>query len=421
MPYAVEPITFSTGENFIHLIDLDTGIPHRDSTVFNMLYLRGRGLATNTIEQSLRAIKICLIVCEMLDISLYARLQEGQLFKAGEVDALLRVCRVPMEQIQAYVHLFKQGSSGTSGKRVHFLRRSHAAPEVSNTWIARRIRCIRNYIDWLFETHIARLTPQHAHYATLSAQRVEMFKKLTASTPVSKGRNVVNQRTSLSNEQQAALWLVIESNSPANPWVGGHCRVRNALIVRLFMMQGLRRGELAGIKVRDIDFRANTLLVRRRADDIDDPRSVQPNAKTLDRVLPLSNDLVKRLQQYILVERKRFKGASKHGFLFVANGGRPIGLRAINKIFEKLADRCAEFDGEISPHILRHTFNDNFSDVMDEHEIPEAIEVKLRSKLNGWKPTSGTALIYTRRTTQRRASAASLAMQEKQVIKPIYD
>ena len=420
MAYSVKVSKFTTGERFVHLIVADTQLPHFDSTIFNMAMLRGTQLATSTIEQALRAIKIFLLFCDMRGIALSTRMQNGFLFQAGELDELLRLCRKPLEHIESMAAASKVGTAASSPKRLQLFPSAKSEAEVGTYWIRNRIVYIRNYIDYLASIQCDRFLPDHKHYRSLSDQRKSAYHKLTESLPADKGRNAVKQRMGLNEEEQEILLKLIDPTSPENVWVGHHCRVRNELMIRMFIKLGIRRGELAGTSVRDIDFRARTLLIRRRADDKADPRVNQPNAKTRDRILPLSDDLLQRIQRYVIGERKAQGEASTHPFLFVANGGRPLGLRAVNRVFEVLAERCGEF-AEIFPHILRHTFNDNMSTNMDANKTPEAEEERIRSELNGWKPSSGTAATYTKRTIQRRAHEASLELQEKQPVKPIND
>lgn len=420
MTLAVRVVKFTTGERFVHLIESETLLPHFESTTYNLAMLRGRRLATNSIAQALRAIKIFLLFCDMRGISLSTRMQKGFLFQTGELDELLRLCRKPMVDIESMVLALKLGAGVSSPKRFKLFPSSKSEAEVGIDWIENRIIYIRDYIDWLANTQCGRFTPHHKHYRSLTEQRDSAYKKLTVSKPVSKGRNVVNQRIGLDEEQQAVLWKVIDAAYPGNVWVGHHCRVRNELMIRMFVKLGIRRGELAGIGIRDIDFRARTVLIRRRADDKADPRTHQPNAKTRDRILPLSDDLLQRIHRYVIGKRKSQAKANTHPFLFVANAGEPLGLRAVNRVFEVLVKRCNEFE-ELFPHLLRHTFNDNLSTNMDANKTSEAEEQKVRSELNGWVPTSSSAARYTKRTTQRRANKASLELQESQPVKPIND
>lgn len=420
MSLSVKVVKFSAGERFAHIIDSETLLPHFESTIYNIAMLRGRQLATATIERALRAIKIFLLFCDMRGISLSTRMQKGFLFQEGELDHLLRLCRMPMEHLDAMAAAVKIGGVVCSPKRLQLIPTAKSDAEVSGHHIMNRIIYIREYVDYLAGIQCDRFVQDHDNYLLLSGQRKTAYNKLTASLPKDKGRNVVNQRMGLTEEEQQTLWEFVDPDYSGNVWIGRHCRVRNELMTKMFVKLGIRRGELAGISVRDIDFRARTLLIRRRADDKNDSRKTQPNAKTLDRYLPLSDDLLQRIQSYVAGERKAQAAANKHPFLFVANGGRPLGLRAVNKIFEVLAKRCGEF-AELHPHLFRHTFNENLSTNLDAKQVPPAEEEPIRSELNGWKRSSGTAATYTKRTIQRRAREASLELQGKQPAKPIIN
>jgi len=51
-----------------------------------------------------------------------------------------------------------------------------------------------------------------------------------------------------------------------NPWRNLDARIRNGLIVRMLLDLGIRRGELLGIEIRDVDFRKNELTIHRTPD-----------------------------------------------------------------------------------------------------------------------------------------------------------
>jgi integrase len=46
---------------------------------------------------------------------------------------------------------------------------------------------------------------------------------------------------------------------------------------------------------------------------------------------------------------------------------------------------------ELTPHVLRHTWNDLFSAEMEGRKVDQENEKKIRSYQMGWKPTSATA------------------------------
>ncbi|MDY7786537.1 site-specific integrase [Burkholderia ubonensis] len=413
--YTVRNTVFESGERFPLLVDVRTGVPLFDPTVFVLSEFRARNRASATIEQVLRALKVLLLFSDKHRIDLASRMQEGQLLELGELDALVQLCRLPISDIEAQVD-----ANPTAPERTvvsiekHRARANRVLSEVAGDSAAVRIRYIRQFIGWLADRRLLSLSARHPSRAALLSARDIVVAGLAARVPTGNSRNKTHGRRALDDAAQERLWQIVDVNSPDNPWEGRHARLRNELIVRWFMGLGVRRGELLGVKVNDVNFRANEVFIARRADDPSDPRTYQPNAKTADRLLPISDDLARRTRHYILEERRRFPEARKHAFLFVANGGAPLSLRGLNKLFSVLSAKHPELMG-VFPHLFRHTNNHNFSKLADELGMDPEKEKKTRSQIMGWSETSGTAETYTRREIERKAREASLQLQNKMV------
>ncbi|MFY4698335.1 tyrosine-type recombinase/integrase [Burkholderia glumae] len=418
--YTVRNTVFESGERFPLLVDVRTGVPLFDPTVFTLSEFRARNRASATIEQALRALKVLLLFCDKHRIDLASRTLEGQLLELGELDALVQLCRLPISDIEAQVDASPTAPERTVVSIENYRARANRAlSEVAGHSAAVRIRYIRQFIGWLADRRLLSLSARHPSRAALLSARDIVVAGLAARVPAGNSRNKIRSRRALDDAAQERLWQIVDVNSTENPWEGRHARMRNELIVRWFMGLGVRRGELLGVKVNDVNFRANEVLVARRADDPSDPRVHQPNAKTADRLLPISDDLARRTRNYILEERRRFPAARKHAFLFVANGGAPLSLRGLNKVFGVLSAKHPELMG-IFPHLFRHTNNHNFSKLADEVGMDPEKEKKTRSQIMGWSETSGTAETYTRREIERQAREASLQLQNK-MVKPRND
>jgi integrase len=239
------------------------------------------------------------------------------------------------------------------------------------------------------------------------------MEAINARMPAGCHRGYLDHREGLDSERRKKLLQVVEPSSEDNPWMEEHSRYRNELITNWLYHLGLRRGELLGIRISDIDFRESTVVVARRADDPKDPRQNQPNAKTKARKIPLHPGLRDMTEVYIMSRRAAFPGARKHDFLFVASeSGAPMSIASLNKIFRVLSMKCPELP-KVYPHVLRHTWNDLFSEEMDKRKASEETEKKIRAYLMGWSETSETAAIYTRRHIREKANAVSLEMQKK--------
>ncbi|MPW10945.1 tyrosine-type recombinase/integrase [Paraburkholderia sp. CNPSo 3155] len=362
--YTVRNTVFESGERFPLLLDARTGVPLFDPTVFVISEFRARNRASATIEQVLRALKVFLLFCDKHRIDLAERMLEGQLLELGELDALVQLCRHPMSDIEAQVDACPT-AFGRAAIESYRARVSRGLQAVAGDSAGMRIRYIRQFICWLADRRLLSLSARHPSRTALLNAKDIVVSGLTARIPTGKGRNKTYGRRALDGTAQERLWQLVDISSPENPWEGRHARVRNELIVRWFMGLGVRRGELLGVKVSDVNFRSNEVFIARRADDPSDPRLHQPNTKTADRLLPISDDLARRTRHYILEERRRFPAARKHAFLFVANGGAPLSLRGLNKIFSVLSAKRPELMG-VFPHLFRHTNNYNFSRLVDE-------------------------------------------------------
>jgi len=208
---------------------------------------------------------------------------------------------------------------------------------------------------------------------------------------------------------------LIEPDAERNPF-SSNVRERNWLIVRMLYHLGLRQGEL--LSIQNTDLESNALVIPRRHDAKQDPRVNQPTVKTLDQRHPLEPWLYDAIHDYVVGARRLLPRTRYHQYLFVTHKkgpycGQPLTSRGLDKVFVKLREAAPESLSTLSPHVLRHTWNDRFSEWADEKGIDPAKEEKLRSHLMGWREGSGTAETYTRRHRERQAHEAALRLQSQ--------
>lgn len=411
-PYRVRWIVLESGERLPLLQERATGEPVYHPALYALTQIRAQNLASATIDQALRAIMVLCLFLKARQIDLDERMSRGQVLSLVEIEALARSCRLSVESLASggVDAAGPRPSKVTSLERAR-MRRSlpSTVREVGAETAATRglyiIGYLRWYVDW---RAMGSLISPHPDLLTAASR---CLGSLREHLPSKRWRNAGSARRGLAETSRRRILSVVDPASPDNPWSRDHCRQRNRLVVRWLLHLGLRSGELLGLQISDINFQSNEVLVARRADDIEDPRRNEPNTKTSDRLLPLSNDLAALTRQYILTERRRTEGAQWHKYLLVATGsGAPLSKAAFNKIFVTLQRRCPEIE-TIHPHLFRHTWNDDFSKQMDRMRIPEERERKLRSVLMGWSTTSGSAATYTRRHIERTANKVSLEMQ----------
>jgi integrase len=398
----------STGERFPVLKYRDTGQPLFLPTVFTVSALRSVGRSVKTIEGYLRAISLLYRWCIGRNEELERRFARGDYLSRSEIEDLasaLSCSERVTDRDQAVC---------VAASRVNLAGRPQlervVRVEASDATRAVRMARVRYYLDWLsvwsFSSALS-ISAQRAEDIEVARQR--MLDGLRVRAP-SQRRGLRQPKKGLDKTQQELIRRCFLPTSPNNPWRLNHVRSRNQLIYLCLFETGMRSGELLGLKLDDIDLRTQKIRIHRRADDLDDPRVDQPNAKTRPRELPISDCLADLFLAYISNDRRSLAGAKKHPFVFVTHKsggalGQPLSIEGFKKVFKTVAMKSGV--AGFSAHVLRHTWNDRFSELTDATAtISEAREQQIRSYLQGWSPTSGTASTYTRRHTEAAAHRA---------------
>jgi integrase len=114
---------------------------------------------------------------------------------------------------------------------------------------------------------------------------------------------------------------------------------RDRCIVKALFWLGLRRHELCGLDVRDIDFDRARVEVRGKGQ------------KT--RIVPLIDD-------EFLSDLKHLIGPRREGPVFLSNQMKSVSIRLVNHIIERLGSRAAIENPHpgrkhLNPHIFRHS------------------------------------------------------------------
>ncbi|MDR6728073.1 tyrosine-type recombinase/integrase [Delftia lacustris] len=414
--YRVKSIRFESGERLPLLLSKETGLPLWDPTLFILTELRATDLATSTLEQAARAVMVAHQVLDYLQVKLHDRLLKGRLLTLAEVDVLAKLAGYRQEELDKLLE--NQSTSEGSAPKVVSLNKARGRwasktpklvePETKAT----RLIYIRNYIAWLVSGRRLKLDVGDEHYKALNDAAQTILGRINARIP---SRNYEpNGRQGVGPEVRARILEVIDPASRENPWKNQHVRLRNQLIFKWLLLLGLRNGELLGTYAQDVNLRSGEVVVVRRPDNPLESRKDAPLVKTRGRLLALGPELVELTRAYITGERARIKGARRHPYLFVSTGkGSPLSKSALNKLFRELRTKVPGLTDDLSPHVLRHTWNDDFSELMDERGVSSDEEEKMRRQAMGWSPRSKMAATYTKRHVQRKTNEASLAMQAK--------
>ncbi len=414
-PYRIKLVRFDSGERFPLLCFRQDGMPVHSATLWVLTELRTANLSTSTLHQALRSLMVLFIVLDELKIDLCARLRDGQFLTVGDIEAIVGACKLPIaagdrKQSRDGVFVWPCSTSGSNSQKIH------------PATIAIRLLYIARYLDWIATDHLLKTGAGNPHFTVLEKLRELVSTTIKARIPSVQRFSNVTPREGLTEQMLSMLQQVVAPEFEQNPWSHEYVRQRNYLMIRWLLSLGVRRGELLGVKISDINFQTNEVLIARRADDLADPRLRQPNAKTSGRLLALDTELAELTRAYVMAIRRNVKGARKHEYLWVAGGsGKPLSLAGLNKVFVTLRQHCPELPENLCPHLLRHTWNDLFSEAVDRNNVSPTVEQKLRSRLMGWSETSGMATVYNQRHIKKKATAVSLQMQKQLRVKAHAD
>jgi len=417
-PFYIKWLKFDDGEKFPILIKKADGTPLFLPTVYTIAMQRSSGKSSATLSANLRAIMHLYTWAYSNDIDIEERFSDQDLLEIADIESLVNAAGFRYDQLCKDIE--KPPESSKLGIKTGIFQmekyRKSAHTRISivdkKTKLV-RLLYIRDYLDWLAQQQMPKISPKSKAHSLFKTSRVQMKEAIEARLPASKGRNIKGDREGLEPEIQKRLMDVIHPDSPENPWRNPEVRIRNRIFILMMLVLGARKGELLLTRIKDVNFQSNELLIRRFPDDPDDPRFYEPNTKIRDRILPFEDDLAALIEDYILKIRNKAPGAGRHDFLFTATGtGLPLSLAGVTKVFKTLRNKISDLPDNLTSHVLRHTWNDRFSEMMEQNNVYEAEEKKLRSYLMGWSEFSGMASTYTKRYVRKKATKVSLDLQK---------
>jgi integrase len=408
--FGVRICVLSDGQRIPLLIDHDTGLPAEAPTRFSLAYRWQIGGSSSTAANELRAIGFLLSWARRRSIDLDQRIGSGQFFTNVEIESLADALR----------SLQRGATSSQSGEKVVFVGLDPAAQKIAkseptrrvvavDTWY-QRIKYVQGYLRWSMTDVISRISTQDERFFRIRQRADEVIRKLEESLPpTSEGH-----REGLPAELRERFLQVIQPDCPENPFQPA-LRLRNYALLRLYYDTGFRLSEALVLYTTDFDpdRRKPTVTVRRRPHNPLDPRRDLPLVKTNERTVPITPEMANVLETYIVEDRTTRPGAKKTPFIFLARSGKPIAGRTVEDMPKLIRKHFPEFEGHLMTHVLRHDWNDRFSEIADERGWSPEKEMQHRNYLQGWKKTSKQGLHYTRRSAREEASNAALALQKK--------
>lgn len=183
---------------------------------------------------------------------------------------------------------------------------------LSNRSVNRKISSLKSYYKYLIREGRIRVSPLEGHKPLKTPRKVEV--------PFSE----TEMRHLLED------WPAESGYEPA----------RDKMVVELLYTTGMRRAELIGLELKDLDLGQGILRVTGKRDK--------------ERILPLLPGVIRRLKAYLDLRRSEFPAGSPPFLFLTARGNKmyeTLVYRIINKYLSKVSAKSKK-----SPHILRHTF-----------------------------------------------------------------
>lgn len=380
------------------------------------LYLAGfraRGRAANTIHSICSSLALLYRVLDDLGVDLISLISTGKfvsipdLFRLANA-AQYRLAKACSDRLDDCIY------PGVINLKKVRLRRASSGVEAAGIDVstqAIRIRCMADYLGFLSSYFAPNFSDVDRRI--IRDECAIALQAFCRHTPKVSGRVRLGARIGLSEQEQRCLLDVVDVGSIKNPWSRDFTKYRNWLIVVLLLATGMRRGELLGMQISDLDLSSPKLRILRRADAPEDPRRVQPNTKTNDREVEVRLGIMRAIWHYVHHYRHRIDGARKHPHLFVSEAGQPLSLKSIDKLFDQLSRACPELPFRLTSHVMRHTWNLRFSEQAELLGIDPTVEERARNEQQGWVDNSRSAATYTRRYVTQKGREVALKLQEQ--------
>lgn len=182
---------------------------------------------------------------------------------------------------------------------------------LSNRTVNRKISSLKTYYKYLLKTKQLEISPLAKHQALKTSKKIQI---------------------PFSEKEISDVTQLFQANTFED--------TRNKLLIELLYSTGIRRAELIGIKMSDVDFSGKSLKVLGK--------------RNKERIVPLLDLVFDSLHEYLFFRKKMAPPKTENHLLISKKGvkmNKTLVYRIINNYFSQVSGKVKK-----SPHILRHSF-----------------------------------------------------------------
>ena len=217
-----------------------------------------------------------------------------------------------------------------------------------NRSINRKISTLKSFYNYLLINDKVKTSPMSKIISPKNAKRLPVFV------------NEQNMQDLLVNNHSEETDITVQTNQ---------------LILEILYQTGIRRAELLGLKLADIDVYSSSIKVLGKGNK--------------ERIIPIMKDLSVSIEKYI--ELRNSIENVNHTHLLILKNGKPVYAKYIhNAVHDSLSQTTTI--SKKSPHVLRHTFA--------THMLNQGADLNAVKELLGHSSLAATQ-IYTHNTIEK--------------------
>lgn len=399
-------------KKFISIVD-DHCLPI-SPWVSNYLTIQHSAAPFSTKNQFTKQLVVVLRHFKNKNIDIEERVLSGAFFTVAEIMVFCNSCKYTASSKLSNVIDINKLNDKSLDNAIHASQVSTDSVKAATT--RGKIKQFVDFVEFIYlYTHAdnmmsAQLTHRYILLKTTIAKFFESLKKDFNTKCLGEAEQ------SIPTDKFLELLEVIRPGSPNNPFK--RSKLRNYLMVLLYIETGNRRGDHAGLKISDLKLQGSfeEISIIKRFDDPTDSRTTPAATKTLGHKSYVPKPLMKDVERYINDVRTTYPKSGSHDFLFIAENnskgtaGEPLSLSAIDKMFEKLS-KVIGF--HIHCHLMRHKFNEILTDIAKLQGVGDVDLDEMRKYLMGWSKNSNMVQIYNRFKISVKSRELNQARQDQ--------